>query len=85
MEYIARIMEAVSALEEFSVLPLPGGYLNQPITLMRDIQTVRAVMTERRRASLEEARQVREAMAHTSLPGVPLPPLPEELCKTIPS
>ena len=56
-----------------------GGYLSQPMVLMRDVQIVLAVLNRRRRESMELATEIRNAMSKSSVPGVVPPPPPKEL------
>ena len=77
--YIASVMEALDALESFGSLPLEGGYLNQPVTFIKDIQAVRGLLKERRAKSMKAAMAIREAAAQTVNPSAPLPPVPKGL------
>ena len=77
--YAARILEALHALESFGAMPVTGGYLNQPVTFIRDVQAARSILLARRAAAIEAAQQVREAMSQTAHPDIPLPPIPKEL------
>ena len=71
-------MEILNALEFWGSLPLDGGYLNQPITLMRDVQVIRDIMKSRREEAASVMESVRAASQHAKS-DVPLPPVPEEL------
>lgn len=77
--YVCQVIEMALAWKNHGVLPVAGGYLDQPATIMADINTVLVKMRERSDMA-EEAAEVARAFAEkTTHPDVPLPPVPKEL------
>jgi hypothetical protein len=67
------------AWKNHGVLPVAGGYLDQPATIMNDINTV-LVEVKERADKTEEAAEVARAFAEqTTHPNIPLPKIPKEL------
>lgn len=69
------------AWKNHGVLPVAGGYLDQPATTMDDINTALVKMRERSDRAEEAAATAREFAESTTHPDVPLPQIPKELLR----
>ncbi len=79
VEYLTQVLEALAVWDAHGLPPQQGGYLDQPMVFMRDIEAVRAILEKKRIQSYQAYTASLQAQSQSAIPDVPPPPIPKRI------